>query len=132
MLFEDRISGREVVARVESVVAEEPERRATELVGARLGEDVDDAAGGASDLRRVACWSAPRISAIASIDGLDANRADGALVVVHAVNQLIVLVVGRAVDRDGGRLPPIVGTGAARERVGGAFVRARQSAESGG
>src|SRR5256885_5319949 len=37
---------------------------------------------------------------------------------IYAVNQLVVLVVERAVDRDRRRLPAIVGPCAARERVG--------------
>ena len=36
---------REVVARVQIVIAEEPERRTVVLVGAALGHDVDDRAG---------------------------------------------------------------------------------------
>ena len=56
--------GVEVVSRVEDVVAEELEERAVDVVGARLGDDVDDRAGVAAvlgfDVERIAA------SAIAS------------------------------------------------------------------
>src|SRR4029453_19665606 len=99
------------IAGIELVVAVVFERRAMEAVGTRLGYDVHDAAGGAADLGRVDIGLDPHLGD--GIDGwLDDQRADEPLVVVHAVEQLIVLVVERAVDRNRRRLATVVGAGA--------------------
>ena len=88
---------------------------------ARLGDDVDDAAGGAPGLGGVVVGLDLDLGD--RVDRrLDANRADRALVVVHAVDQLVVLVVERAVDGDRRRLAAIVRARAARQRVRHAFV----------
>ena len=64
---------------------------------------------------------------MASIDGLTISVPMNALVVVYAVEQLIVLVVERAVDRNRRRLATVVGTGAARQRVWDPLAGARHT-----
>ena len=85
-------------------------------VATRLRDDVHDAAERPADFRRVHARLDFHLG-----DGVDrrlhADCADGALVVVDAVDQVIVLIVHRAVDRHGGGLPAIVGPVAGRQRV---------------
>ena len=80
-------------------MAAELERGAVKLVAARLGQDVDDAAERAPGLGRVHVrldfYFRDRIDR-----RLDAHGADRALVVVHAVHELVVQHVVHAVDRD--------------------------------
>ena len=125
MLAEHGLGRGEEVLRVEAIVAGKLERRPAEAVGARLGEDVHDAAGGAPGLGRVV--TGLDLDLGDGVDGrLDANRADRALVVVHPVDELIVLVVQRAVDGNRRRLAPIVRARAARQRVRQAFIGTRR------
>ncbi len=126
ILIERRLrpGGREEVAGVEPIVPVELETRSVEVVRPGLGDDVDDATRGAADFGGVHVGLDFHLRD--RVDRrLDDHGADVALVVVDAVQQLVVLVVHRAVDRDRRRLAAIVGAGAAGERVRHAFVRAR-------
>jgi len=115
-------AGEEVVA-VELLVAEEAVPRAVEVVGARFGQDVHHRTGRAAGLGGVHVGLHLHLG-----DGVDrrphADGADVALVVVHAVDQVVVDDVVLAVDRHGGGLAAIVGAVAARQRVGQPLVRA--------
>src|SRR4029453_10921834 len=114
------------IPRIELVVAVVFERRAMEAVGTRLGDDVHGAAGGAAALGPVDIGLDPHLGD--GIDGwLDDQRADEPLVVVHAVEQLIVLVVERAVDRNRRRLATVVRAGATRQRVRDSLAGARHT-----
>jgi hypothetical protein len=91
------VAAREELVRVVLLVAEEAVAGAVEVVGARLGEDVDDRAGGASTLGRVHVGLhlhfGDRIHRRAHAD-----RADVTLVVVDAVDEVVVQHVVLPVD----------------------------------
>ena len=107
MLVQDRIDGRKVVALVETIVPVELVPRTMERVRARLGEDVDDTAPRAAGFGQIQVRLDPDF-----LNGvhrrLDADRADVALVVVHAVDQVVVPSAVAAVDRHRRGLPAIV------------------------
>src|SRR5882757_371024 len=101
---------------VEDVVAEELICRAVQSVGAGFGDDVDDGSGGPSHLGGEGVGL--DVDLLNGVDGgSHADRSDDALVVVHAVDELIVDYVGLSVDGDGGGLTAVVGTVAAGETV---------------
>ena len=117
------LSWRKEQAGIELVVAAELEPGSVELVAARLRDDVDDAA------QRSARLCGVHVGLDADFRDrvdrrLDRHRADRALVVVHAVDELIVQDVVDAVDRHRRRLPPLVGPRAVGQRAERAFVGA--------
>ena len=109
--------------RIESLVPAELEPGTVELVAARLRDDVDDAAERPARLGRVHVGLHPHFGNRIN-RGLDGDRADAALVVVHAVDELIVQHVVDAVDRDRRGLPPLVGPCTVGQRADCAFAGA--------
>ena len=107
MLVVHRVPVCKEVALVEARIPVELVRRTVELVGPRLGDEANDAAPRAAGLSRIEVGLDADF-----LDGvhrrLDADRADEALVVVHAVDLVVVLAAGAAVDRHRRGLPAII------------------------
>ena len=122
LLLEQRVHCGEVVARIELVIAPEAVGRAMERIGARLRENVDHAARCPPNFGGVIARLDPHFGNCVN-RGANDDGADGTLVVVHPVDQHVVAVVARAVDRHRGGGPPIVGPRAAAECIRSSRVR---------
>src|SRR5206468_8992659 len=110
--------------RVEAIVSREVERGAVVLVAAGFGDDVNDAAEGTARFGRV--YVRLNLDLGNRVDRrLDAHGADGALVVVHTVDKLVVQHVVDAVDRDRRCLPPLIGARAVGKRAQRTLTRTR-------
>ena len=111
----------EPIPAVELVVAEELVRRPVEFVGARLGNQVDDATGCAPRLRSIA--GGLNRDLLNGIDrGLDADGADDALIVVDTVNHEVVQGIVLSVDGKSVGRAAVVRTSAAGQAVARSFI----------
>src|SRR5262249_3954603 len=101
----------------ELVVAEELVEPAVEAVGSRLGQQIDDSAARPAHLGGV-CIGVDLYFSDHVNRGADQDGELLPFVVVHAIDQLFVKRFVLTVCDDVGRLAPLVGPGAAQDRVG--------------
>ncbi len=115
-------AGEEVLG-VHLFVAKELEEASMEVTGPGLGDQVDDAAGGAAEFRGVAVGDELEFGERVH-GGLHDDRADITLVVVEAVDHEVVVVSVLAVDGHGSAGTTVIRAVAALQRVVAVLVGA--------